>query len=62
MCHWCGESPKVLAGDATKIGISMQKISIVPTEFASKDKVIKTPHRKFDRRFLAYPSNLGEKI
>ena len=31
VCHWCGESPKVLAGDWTKIRVSMQKISIVPT-------------------------------
>ena len=40
MCHWCGESPKVLAGDGAKIRVSMQKISIVPTESASKDEVI----------------------
>ena len=40
MCHWCGESPKVLPGDGTKIGISMQKISIVPVESASEDEVI----------------------
>ena len=62
VCHWCGESPKVLAGDGTKIGISMQKISIVPIESASKDEVIQTPHRKFDRCFLAYPSNLGSTL
>ena len=62
MCHWCGESPKVLAGDGTKIGIFMQKISIVPIESASKDEVIQTPHRKFDRCFLAYPSNLGSTL
>ena len=58
VCHWCRESPKVLAGDGTKIGISMQKISIVPIESTSKEEVIQTPpHRKFDRCFLAYPSN-----
>ena len=58
VCHECGESPKVFAGDGTKIRVSMQKISIVPTESASKDEVIQTLHRKFVRCFLAYPSNL----
>ena len=43
-CHWCGESLKVLAGDGTKIRVSMQKISIVPTESASKDEVMQTLH------------------
>ena len=58
VCHWCRESPKILAGYGTKIGISMQKISSVPIESASKDEIIQIPHRKFDRCFLPYPSNL----
>ena len=40
----------------------MQKISIVPIESASNDEVIQTPHRRFDRCFLAYPSNLGSTL
>ena len=62
VCQWCGESLKVLAGDGTKIGISMQKISFVPIESVSNDEVIQTPHRRFDRCFLAYPSNLGSTL
>ena len=62
VCHWCGESPKILAGDGTKIKVSMQKTSIVPTESASKDEVIQTLHQKFVRCFLAYPSNLGSTL
>ena len=62
VCHWCEESPKVLAGAGTKIGISVQKISIVPIESASNDEVIQNPHRKCDRYFLAYPSNLGSTL
>ena len=62
VCDWCKDSPKLLAGDGTKIGISMQKISIVPIESASKDEVIQIPHKKFDRCFLAYPSNLGSAL
>ena len=62
VCQSCGESPKVLAGDGAKIGISMQKISFVPIESASNDEVIQTPHKRFDRSFLAYPSNLGSTL
>ena len=48
LSHYCGKSPKVLAGDGTKIGISIQRINIVPNESASNDEVIQTSHRKFD--------------
>ena len=62
VCHWCGESPKVLPDDETKTRVSMQKIRIVPTKSASKDEVIQTIHRKFVRCVLAYPSNLGSTL
>ena len=40
----------------------MQKVSIVPIESTSKDEVIQILYRKFDRCYLAYPSNSGSTL
>lgn len=62
VCQWCGETPKVLAGDATRIGISLQKMKVVAMEATGNDEILPTPHRKFDRCFLPYPKNIKSKI
>lgn len=56
-CPWCGESPKVLACDGTKIGISMQKVNILPIKASPCDTadIVTSPNRRFDRCFLPYP-------
>ena len=54
-CSWCGYSPKVLAADATKIGVAMKNVKIDPVERTVNSELELTIHRKFDRCFLSYP-------
>ncbi|XP_066921621.1 uncharacterized protein [Clytia hemisphaerica] len=55
-CHWCGESPKALACDGTKIGIMSRNLRIVPMESVSSDaQKLPTQNRRNDRCFLRYP-------
>ena len=55
-CNWCGFSPKILACDATKIGISASSASINPIETPKNETPLKIKHRKNNRCFLPYPS------
>ena len=54
-CHWCGSTPKVLACDATKIGIISKNLKIKPVEETSNSIPLPTISRRFDRCFLQYP-------
>ncbi|XP_066921109.1 uncharacterized protein [Clytia hemisphaerica] len=55
-CYWCGESPKALACDGTKIGIMSRNLRIVPMESVSSDaQKLPTQNRRNDRCFLRYP-------
>ena len=56
-CNWCGFSPKILACDATKIGISASSANINPIETPKNETPLKIKHRKNNRCFLPYPSN-----
>ncbi|XP_066924458.1 uncharacterized protein [Clytia hemisphaerica] len=53
-CNWCGESPQVLACDATKIGILSQNIDINPIEACESRQVLPTETRRNNRCFLAF--------
>ena len=54
-CKSCGFSPRILACDATKIGIHQSVTDIVPVEPVDVMQAdLVTPHRRFDRCFLAY--------
>ena len=54
-CNWCGFSPKILACDATKIGISQKNCSILPIEKKKEGPISRTNNRRYDRCFLSYP-------
>ena len=58
-CNWCGNSPKILACDGTKIGICATKASVEPVEKTNNEIPLKTEHKKNDRCFLSYPPNDG---
>ena len=52
-CHWCGNNPKMLAADATRIGICFKNTNIMPLEnFDSSAAEIITKNKRFDRFFL----------
>ena len=58
-CHWCGESPKALACDGTKIGIMSRNLHITPMESVSQDAPnLPTKNRRNDRCFLRYPKKV----
>ena len=48
-CNWCGFSPKILACDATKIGISASSANINPIETPKNETLLKIKHRKNNR-------------
>lgn len=51
----CGSSPRRLAGDGTKIGISLNKASLSPIESPhDPDNILPTVMRRYDRTFLRY--------
>jgi len=54
-CEWCGDKPKVLACDGTKIGIPLKNCHIVPIETPGSEAVVETPHQRNDRCFFNYP-------
>ena len=54
-CNWCGHSPKILACDATKIGICASAASVEPVEKTKDEPPLITQHKKNDRYFLSYP-------
>ena len=56
-CNWCGISPKILACDATKIGISASSANVDPVETPKNETPLKIKYRKNNRCFLPYPSN-----
>ena len=56
-CSWCGESPPILACDATKIGIAMKNCSIEPIETFTSPEVMVNNHKINDRCFLRYPNS-----
>ena len=49
--------PKILACDATKIGISASSANINPIETPKNETRLKIKHRKNNRCFLPYPPN-----
>ncbi|XP_066918896.1 uncharacterized protein [Clytia hemisphaerica] len=56
LCPWCGDSPKILACDGTKIGIMHQNLAIIPIDkVLPGTELVKNDIRRFDRCFLAYP-------
>lgn len=55
-CSWCGNEPKILAADATKIGVARKNVNIEPVERPHTEQLQRTIHRRFDRCFLTYPS------
>ena len=57
VCNWCGFLPKILACDATKIGISASSANINPIETPKYEAPLKIKHRKNNRCLLPYPSN-----
>ena len=55
-CHWCGNNPKMLAADATRVGIYFKNTNLMPLEkFDSSAAEIITKNKRFDRWFLPYP-------
>ena len=53
-CYWCGDnSRKILACDATKIGIGFKSTFVKPIETPEiHDSVVRTPNRRLDRCFI----------
>ena len=50
-CEWCGHTPKYLACDGTKIGITQKMTDFQPIE-STDGEVQRTSHRKLDRCFF----------
>ena len=60
-CHWCGSAPKVLACDATKVGILCQNLHIDLIEIIPDPNTkLQTKSRRFDRCFLAHPQKMAK--
>ena len=59
-CSWCGHSPKVLACDATKIGIGFKNTFVKPIETPELTDVIPTPNKRHDRCFI-FNASTGSK-
>ena len=48
-CDWCGESPNVLACDASKIGITFKNTFVKPIEDPEVSEVVATLNKRLDR-------------
>ena len=49
-CHWCGNNPKMLVADATRVGICFENTNLMPLEkFDSSAAEITTKSKRFDR-------------
>ena len=60
-CHWCGNNPKMLVADATRVGICFENTNLMPLEkFDSSAAEITTKNKRFDRCFLPYPDKATE--
>ena len=51
-CFGCGENIKMLAGDGTKIGITLKQSTVIPIETKKKEAAIVTPNKGLDRVFI----------
>ena len=60
--NWCGFSPKILACDTTKIGISASSANVDPIKIPKNETPLKIKHRKNNWCFLPYPSNYPYQI
>ena len=60
-CAWCGNNPKRLAADATRVGICFKNINLMPLErFDSSAVEIITKNKRFDRCSLPYSDKATE--
>ena len=60
-CHSCGNNPKMLAADATRVGICFKNTSLMPLEKSDSSAAkITTQNKRFDRCFLLYPDKATE--
>jgi len=56
VCQWCGSNPKILACDATRIGIIQKNCAVSPIEEKdNEENILPTLHRRNNRCFLSYP-------
>ena len=60
-CHWYGNILKMLAADATRVGICFKNTNLMPLEkFDSSAAKITIKNRRFDRCFLPYHNKATE--
>ena len=60
-CHWCGNNPKMLAADATRVGICFKNTNLMPLEkFDGSAVEITTKNKGFDSYLLPYPDKATE--
>ena len=59
-CHWCGNQPKVLACDGTKIGIMQLNLAIDDPLDKPFGEDIATKERRMGRCFLQYPKKMKD--
>jgi hypothetical protein len=57
---WCGHSPRVLACDATHIGVSLKNLSLEPITKEDASIVVSNRHKRNNRVFLPYHGRSSE--